>query len=247
MFGESGPRFERVEIWAGSSVSAKSLRQHATIRIDESAEPSTLYAQIDGCAMGTGCRVVRVSAFAIGDRLPSDMILWPVPEPATDDDGDGETDPKNLPSAYAGLLRQAYNHNEHLMGIMQSQTTALLMHLQAENKALREERVEMREALVRSESVATERETKAFEMQAKLMRDRALIGGAETLVKAAATHIALPAGAASLGQEPPIMDAMRELIAGLEGDQLSRMAEIFKQEQFILLTTIMEKINGKAQ
>lgn len=241
------PRYERVEIWGGASASARAMRQQATIALSDTP-PSAMYARIDGCAVGSGCRVVRVSAFRDGERLPADMMLWPVPPPPPDDDEEG-SDPKNLPSAYAGLLRQAYAHNEHFLGIVQTQTTALLMHLQSENKALREERIEMREALARAEAAASDREVRAYEMQSKALRDRALIGGAETLVRAAATHIARPAGAAAIGESPPAMAAIRTLAEGLTIEQLAKLSDVFTQEQMVLLTSVlesMERERGKA-
>lgn len=238
--------FGRVEVWAGASASARHLRQIASISIEGETDPSALFEKIDGCAIGSGQAFARASAFLAGERLPSTMQIWPVPPPPAIDDPD-EADVKNLPAAYAGLLRQTYAHNEHLMGVVISQGNALLMHLQEENKALRLERAEMRERMQEAERSAGERESRMLEAQLKAGRDAALIRAGETLVKAAATHLALPDGASATGQPHPSVKAFADFIATLSPDQLTSVAAGLSIEQMALFNAAMETARDGAK
>ena len=238
--------YERVDIHGGQSVQPKHMRLQASIPVDPNAGAAALYQQIDRCAVSSGFPFVRVTAYRPGEKQASDLLLWPVPPPPPPAEDDEAQSPTNVPAAYAGLLRQAYAHNEHLLGMVQAQTTALLMHLQEENKVLREERIAMRAALEVANTHANDREAKLFQMQIQGNRERAIIGGAETLVSAAATHIAKPDGAKAIGAPHPVTEAVQELASGLAPEQLIKLAEVFSAEQMALLNAILEKSGGKA-
>lgn len=235
-------RFERIEVWAGPTPAEKNLRQHATIKIEPDADPGELYQQIDGCALACGARYVRIAAYAPGGRRPADLIVWPVPEPdfSEDETSSAADDPKNLPAAYAGLLRQVYAHNERLQDTVATQTQAVLMHLQTENRLLQAERVAMREALTVAERASTDREERIADSQRKLFREQTIASAGLMLARAASTHLAVVPGDA-----PPIVDGMRDLIASMTPEQMAEISKTLNVGQMANFTAIMAKLSPK--
>lgn len=232
-------RWERFEVRGGATPSPRKMEQVAIIDID--GDSDEIFARVQSCALACGYRYVRVAAYAKGAKRPSDMLAWPIPDAddLADDDADNltVTDPRNAYSACAGLLRQSYAFNQVLMNQVASLTTSHLLHLQAENKALREERGEMRAQVIQSEQALSDREMRAFQMQQTQLRDRVIAEGATSLVQAAATHLAaLPPG------QSPLTKAIERLTASLTNEQMATLMHTLTGEQQALFVSVLESV-----
>lgn len=230
--------WEHIEIRGGPSKSK--LAVIAFVELEGSADE--IFARVDACAQASGQPIVRVAAFKKGARKPSHMAMWPVNEP--DDFGDelSESDPRNTIAAAAGLLRQSYAFNQVMMNQNAALMSATLLHLQEENKSLREERAEMRAQVIAADKALSDREVQAYEIRKKLIRDQTLADGAATLVQAAATHISkMPAN------DSTFIKSLEKLIESMSDDQLKTFMGSLSGTQQALFVSILEKLKSKGE
>ncbi len=234
-----GRRYSRVSIETGSR--RNRLTQVAIVTVREDADPVTVLAKVDRLARAHASKIVRVSLLRLGESVPDDAMLWEVDQDDDDDLDDHQGDEPGpegaMKNATAGLLRQAYTHNERLLDRMLALHGATLSHVLEENGRLREERADVHQQYLASLKMIRDVEDEAAQLARGSRREEAIFGTLGTLVQAAAVRIA---GKGAAGG--PLPDAVGNLMKSFSAEQIENITQQLTTEQLQLFVSIQSTV-----
>lgn len=233
-----GRRYSRVSIETGSR--RNRLTQVAIVTVREDADPTTILAKVDRLARAHASKVVRVSLLRLGESVPEDAMLWEVDQDDDDDldDQGDEPGPEGaMKNATAGLLRQAYSHNDRLLDRMLALHGATLSHVLEENGRLREERADVHQQYLASLKMIRDVEDEAAQVARGSRREEAIFGTLGTLVQAAAVRIA---GKGAGGG--PLPAAIGDLMKSFSPKQIESITSQLTTEQLQLFVSIQSSV-----
>lgn len=220
---------ERVVISAGAS-KTKMARQ-CTIRLTPETTVAGLVSDIDQAISASGYQLGKVEAFRAGDRTPEVVRVWQIParddEPEMPDEAERDTPA----AATAGLLRQAYQHNETFLKMMQGMMGETLHHFRDITATLKDE---VRQA--RTENVAllrqlSTREDERLERETVRNREMAIADAFKNVVSAVAVRLSNGASAA-----PELV----KLLESLTSDQQDAILAQLNDSQRTLLVSLLQ-------
>lgn len=201
----------------------------------ENEEAPSLLARIDEAARGLGEKYVQVKVFRQGSNKPEAVKWWDVPEPEDYAPEDTMTGGEMVNGAAAGLLRQAYQHNEFFATQMIRLGETLNLNLQVQQKMMTEQIAVMRKENHEQARQIADRDYERAELQQKTMREAAVINGFSLLSQALAVRFAGP-----MENNNPHVAAVAQLFNSFTPEQVQRLLPILSQDQMVLLASLNE-------
>lgn len=239
--GLEGEKIDRIAVSAGPKRSKMS--RIVVLRLRSETTIEGLIEDIDAAVRTSGERHAKIEAYRAGDKTPEFTRAWEIP--CSDDDPDNaddfEVDPArdSVAAASAGLLRQAYNHNETYLKAFQGLVGETLQHhrettqdLRLEVRALRAENASLSKAL-------STREDERAARQIQINRESAIAGAFQNLVTAVSVRLS--------GQGETIPEHLADLLNSLSDKQQEAVMSLLRPDQQPLLASILRTVEERRE
>lgn len=220
---------ERIVVSAGAS-KTKMARQ-CTIRLTPETTVAGLIADIDQAIAASGYQLGKVEGFRAGDRTPEVVRVWQIPSREDEIDMPEDSDRDTPAAATAGLLRQAYQHNETFLKMMQGMMGETLHHFRDITTTLKDD---LRQARAENTSLVKQlssREDERLARETVRNREAAIADSFKNIVSAVAVRLSNGASAA-----PELV----KLLESLSGDQQDAILAQLNDSQRTLLVSMLQ-------
>jgi len=233
-------KIDRVIVSSGPHKSK--MTRLITLRIRDESKVDEMIADIDSAIRTSGHKHAKVEALRPGERVPEFTRSWEIPIEIEGEEIEEESPDlrgENVNSAAAGLLRQAYHHNDVFLATMKGMVGETMQHYRETSLFLREENAALRKENTDLAQKLSTREDERLERDKSLEREKAVVNGFQNIVSALSVRLS--------GSGETIPKHLSDLLNGLSGEQQDQLLTILTPEQKTLLAAIFQTVSEKAK